>query len=429
MLTFFPTPYPDELFYSVLCRWYLLNGIREHKASKRALFLGRENVHMGTLYPNTAVNIVASQLSPDLFPARRLLLEHTTFPYYARMYLREVRMEMLENLIAGRGQAPSHLWDVFQRENYLLRYCPCCMREDAAVYGEAYYHVEHQIPLVQVCRKHKCRLEPIPINAHRTYLDETFLPLETLELDNQADYEISDSEQSISQAVWEYLKLPLPIGPTPGHNNLYQTLLNQGYGIIRPQNGRLINHEKLYSDLCTYHGEELVRKEFGSTQLTTPVMNRIKNWKTLVPDRFILLQTMLGFSTLDVFSTKPMRDPLEERLRNLEKQGGFRTQKQVMAEMGLRAFELNALIREFKMEKFWIGGEAERTMKARTKRVHISLSESEIAELRAAAEQLGYRGLSQFAVDSMRSVIQQNLKATNTRETENVPMTHVAQEG
>ena len=35
MLTYFPTPYPGELFYSVLCRYYMSSGIREHNIVKR----------------------------------------------------------------------------------------------------------------------------------------------------------------------------------------------------------------------------------------------------------------------------------------------------------------------------------------------------------------------------------------------------------
>ena len=38
MLTWFPSPYPDELFYSVLCRYYLSSGIKEHYLVKEIAY-------------------------------------------------------------------------------------------------------------------------------------------------------------------------------------------------------------------------------------------------------------------------------------------------------------------------------------------------------------------------------------------------------
>ena len=49
MLTWFPSPYPDELFYSVLCRYYLSSGIKEHYLVKKQLFGTKAGVKMATL--------------------------------------------------------------------------------------------------------------------------------------------------------------------------------------------------------------------------------------------------------------------------------------------------------------------------------------------------------------------------------------------
>lgn len=51
MLTWFPTPYPDEMFYSLLCRYYISTGIKEHVIVKRQLFGEQEGIKMATLYP------------------------------------------------------------------------------------------------------------------------------------------------------------------------------------------------------------------------------------------------------------------------------------------------------------------------------------------------------------------------------------------
>ena len=411
MLDYFPAPYPDELFYSVLCRWYLQEGRKEYRPSRQALFAGRDRVSMGTLYPNATVCAVVSQIPDHLFSVRKLLIDNTPFPYYARIYPQETRFEMLEEVSHGQGQTPSHLWSAFRRESYLLRYCPCCVAEDSRIFGEAYYHVEHQIPLVQVCRKHHCRLRQIPISGHRKILNEAFLPLSSLNLDMEVNRSVTESEIQISEAVWHYLKLPLSIGPVHGQNNLYQYLLNMGFGVIRPQYGRGIHCEKLYEDLCAYHGEELVKKHFESEMITTPVMNRIKTWKTMLPDRYILIQTMLGLSSMEVFGEEPVPDPQRVMMEQMAAQGGLQTQKQVMDATGLKLYELNGLLYEFGLERFWIQTKDRRAMAPRRKHMHIAMDEDELEQIKSYSQNLGFRSVGTFAVACMKYVMtQQGLK-------------------
>ena len=52
MLNHFPTPYPEETFYSVLCRYYISTGIREMATVDRELFGGKNGSSICTLYPN-----------------------------------------------------------------------------------------------------------------------------------------------------------------------------------------------------------------------------------------------------------------------------------------------------------------------------------------------------------------------------------------
>jgi len=109
MLTWFPTPYPDETFYSVLCRIYISTGIKEHALVKRQLFGNREGIKMATLYPNAAIHAVLSELPKGLFDERDMILHHTPFLYYTRMYPLEERETLLDELTQGQGKTPTHL--------------------------------------------------------------------------------------------------------------------------------------------------------------------------------------------------------------------------------------------------------------------------------------------------------------------------------
>ena len=164
MLNWFPTPYPDELWYSVLCRFYVSSGIRESSIVKKLLFGNRGNIKMATLFPNASVHLVTSRLPPNALDPKDIILENTPFPYYVRMYSPNEKQSLLEDLTNGRGQRPTHLWRAIPKEGYSLRYCPLCVTEDTRSYGEPYYHVEHQIPLSSVCVRHRCRLKQIEIH-------------------------------------------------------------------------------------------------------------------------------------------------------------------------------------------------------------------------------------------------------------------------
>ena len=276
MLTYFPTPYPGELFYSVLCRYYMSSGIREHNIVKRQLFGSKSGIKMATLYPNAAIHAVLSQLPKGVYDGRDMILHHTPFPYYTRMYSVNEREALLDDLLQGRGKTPTHLWKTFPRGDYALRYCPLCVQEDAQIYGEAYYHVEHQIPLSGVCVRHKCRLKQIVVANSRLTLNNCFFPLGAMETDKKPDMDISPAELRVSELVREYWMLPASVSP-PACNNLYQALLNSGYMEIARQTGIVVDKSKLYAALCNYHGTTAVEKVFGSN-ITTSMMNRLKVW-------------------------------------------------------------------------------------------------------------------------------------------------------
>ena len=133
MLTWFPTPYPGELFYSVLCRYYMSSGIREHSLVKQQLFGSKAGIKMATLYPNAAIHAVLSQLPEGVYDGRDMILHHTPFAYYTRMYQPQEREALLDDLLQGQGKTPTHLWRTFPRGDYALRYCPLCIQEDTQI--------------------------------------------------------------------------------------------------------------------------------------------------------------------------------------------------------------------------------------------------------------------------------------------------------
>lgn len=405
MLTWFPSPYPDELFYSVLCRYYLSSGIKEHNIVKRLLFGNRTGIKMATLYPNATIHAVLSQLPEKVFDERDMILYHTPFLYYARMYPQQEREALLVDLLQGRGKTPTHLWRTFPKGDYALRYCPLCIQEDTRIYGEPYYHVEHQIPLTSVCIRHKCRLKQIAVVNPRLSMNNCFFPLSTMEIDREPDMDVTPAELRVSELTWEYWKLPASISP-PACNNLYQTLLNSGYMTIVRQNGLNINRAKLYAALCDYHGAETVKRVFGEN-ISGVMMNRIKTWEQLLPDRYILIQAMLDLPTKTVFAPEPIRDNLKEKMRRMAEQSGFCTLRQVAGELHLKHYEVNAILRYYDMDPFWREEIPGKNQTARKGVLRCTVDEAELERIRQYSQEMGYHCAGAFALDCVRYVMGQ----------------------
>lgn len=416
MLTWFPSPYPDELFYSVLCRYYVSSGIKEHYLVKKQLFGTKAGVKMATLYPNAAIYAVLSQLPEGVFNGRDMILYHTPFLYYARMYPQQEREALLVDLLQGRGKTPTHLWRTFPKDGYALRYCPLCIQEDTRIYGESYYHVEHQIPLTSVCVRHKCRLKQIAVDNPRLSMNNCFFPLSTMEIDREPDMDVASAKLKVSELVREYWRLPASVSP-PAHNNLYQTLLNEGYREIVRQSGIVVDKAKLYAALCDYHGAETVKRVFGEN-ISGVMVNRIKTWEQLLPDRYIMIQAMLGLDTKTVFDPEPIRDNLREKIGRMAKQGGFCTLRQVAGELHLKHYEVNAILRHYDMPPFWreeIPGKGPVTRKGI---LRCAVNEEELKRIKACSKSMGYRSEGVFALDCVRYVMRQMGESADSKNRE-----------
>ena len=405
MLTWFPTPYPGELFYGILCRYYMSSGIREHSLVKQQLFGSKAGIKMATLYPNAAIHAVLSQLPEGVFDGRDMILHHTPFAYYTRMYQPQERKALLDDLLQGQGKTPTHLWRTFPRGDYALRYCPLCVQEDTQIYGEPYYRVEHQIPLTSVCVRHKCRLKQITVANPRLTLNNCFFPLSAMETDKEPDVDISPAELRVSGLVREYWMLPASVSP-PACNNLYQALLNRGYMEIVRQTGIIVDKAKLYAALCDYHGTAMVEKVFGSG-ISTSMANRLKTWEQLLPDRYILIQAMLGVDTKTVFDPEPVRDNLREKMEHMAVQGGFCTLLQVARTLGLKQYEVNAILRHYNMAPFWRAEIPGKNQTARRGLLRCTVDEAELERIRQYSQELGYRCEGAFALDCVRYVMEQ----------------------
>jgi hypothetical protein len=222
---FFPTPYPDECLYSILCRYYSRCGGVGYEGICKTLFGGLQNL-VGTIYLPIKAERTDYWVSPESGISRAsIAVNHTMYPYFAITYTPELHAE-IERLLSGGVPTLTHdrTMVLKSRRSWLkyLRYCPLCVAEDISEYGETYWHRKHQLPGSYYCTKHQVRL----VNSHITTKQATtrFYPAssETLE----------DLANAVADVFDRYKDKCLKIGLES------EWLLENGLSVDWQENGR-----------------------------------------------------------------------------------------------------------------------------------------------------------------------------------------------
>ena len=160
MFAVFPSPYEDELLYSLCARYARLMGYRNrNNATLRHLF--GHTVMAAVVDLPIYLDVFAGQLEFLGGPnADELIDRHTLLPYYVAFHPAEQR-EAMRAAMRAEGRPHSMLGLSASRvaTPQALRYCPSCAAEERARHGEAYWHRLHQLPGVTVCPEHEVWLE------------------------------------------------------------------------------------------------------------------------------------------------------------------------------------------------------------------------------------------------------------------------------
>lgn len=157
MLPFFPTPYPDELFYSICARYHKRSANISIKATVKDLF-GSASVCAVADFPTHFDYLCGLLPEGTLNTADRLIYGHTMLPLY-RLFLPKVREKNLVAWMKGSTRGNSIHVAIGAVSSCIplpgfFRYCRECVVDDEAQFGEPYWHRCHQVMGVRVCHKH-----------------------------------------------------------------------------------------------------------------------------------------------------------------------------------------------------------------------------------------------------------------------------------
>lgn len=174
MLSYFPKPYKDELYYSILARYHIHTGgksrwstIREMLKKKKVGF----ELPEGLNYLTSNVKKFSIEYTNEYFIGK-----HTIIPL-----LRPFKDPKWFEKVNGANKEISR-FPLFREEKHPVNsknhfyYCPQCVKVQIETNGESYWNRIHQCPGVFVCTKHRIPLIKYPLNLNILRSHEFVLP-------------------------------------------------------------------------------------------------------------------------------------------------------------------------------------------------------------------------------------------------------------
>ena len=307
MLVFFPTPYPDELLYSVCARYRKRTGDPSPKNLLQDLF-GKNNVLASVDLPSHIGALVARLPVGSKITAERLIMDHTMYPFYSAFLPPEQARAVLEAMVSGSGKriyAQAGVMASSIRNSSTFRYCPLCFREDLERYGELNWHRMHHIPGWDVCVKHGTWLNDSKIALRQTNKHAFAEPTEeNCPLDQVAFITVSEllsHYRSIGNGIEALLTQRFPHRPFDWFQRHYEAKLRQKH-YASLVSGK-VDQAKLQRDFVQYYGNDFLERLQSSLRGESNWLAAMvrKHRRSFHPLRHLLLMNFLGISLEEMF--------------------------------------------------------------------------------------------------------------------------------
>lgn len=157
---FFPTPLPDESFFSLLARYHYRSGNCSPSQSLKQLF-GTPAVATTSSLPGMVGRLVERLPEVAAFGTQAFIDNHTLLNYYRLFRSSRVIAETVSQMSGGSGSGIAmRIGSVVAPVNWprIPQFCIACVQDDIRQHGEAYWHRSHQLPGIQVCFRHNIPL-------------------------------------------------------------------------------------------------------------------------------------------------------------------------------------------------------------------------------------------------------------------------------
>jgi hypothetical protein len=262
MLSFFPNPYPDELFYSIVTRYHIRSGNKSFKQTLIELLEYYPNQSYSLVLPNNLSHLLKRVPSTSILNFEKLIWGHTLYPFY-RIFLTSSEAWSLSKCMRERLSEPIHKVAKISQHSELkqtyLKFCPDCVRQDMDNFGEAYWHRTHQVPGIFICLIHNSLLIESRIPLITSNLQHEPANLENCVLSSAkvCSPDIIQCIKELATNIELLMQCDISFQGLPWLRNQYQNHLMQG-GFIPKKRGDKVCFDAqafLREILCSYQQE------------------------------------------------------------------------------------------------------------------------------------------------------------------------------
>ena len=339
MPAFFPTPYPDELFYSILARYHVRSGNISTKATLMDLY-GASTITAVIDLPSHFEALVSRLPVHHRYSTDEFIWNHTLFPFYSAFLPPARSDEILQSMKSSGGSSIPFRVGLIASDiakETRLKFCPQCVIEDDRQYGESYWHRMHQLPAVYRCPIHQTELyydQHPRHNRHefvacptahnlRNPMGETMLgesPLNPAMSSNESLSLQFDHLSTLLSTKYDWMvdNFRIVLNQHFVHRPLewfYEQYINRliqmGLANVHGQ----VKHHDLRNAMIEYYGESLL------DIFQSPINEQNDNWlqmivrkprKSFHPIRHLLIAQFLGLTLPELFEEKQTNHPFGE---------------------------------------------------------------------------------------------------------------------
>lgn len=304
MITVFPDPYPDELLYSVCARY----GDRMCYPSRMSLtaeLFGNPNVVATLDLPSHLNRLVSVLPYGDQQLVDNIIDRHTLLPFYAP-FLNRDRACQLRTDMCDTKAVSTHMRAGIMASKITLppsvRYCPQCVVEDRAHYGETFWHRAHQLPGVPICPIHSADLVDSTVQVRRQESRLDYYSAErTLEEIGTPSYCIASRNKMVwkvaKDAQW-LLEQPNLLPEVSQLRKQYlKSLISQGH-VAHSGRIRIQSLLPAFSSFCQPDVLELLQCSMNNKSSENWLVHLLRplQYRAQHPIRYLLLIRFLGSS-------------------------------------------------------------------------------------------------------------------------------------
>ncbi|WP_144572305.1 TnsD family Tn7-like transposition protein [Bacillus paramycoides] len=166
MICYFPTPYENELLYSIIARYHYHSG---HKSKRETLLrlLGSDAKKFDVDAPS-GVDLIVEKLKgiSKGLTADYFIENHSILPFFRQFiesnYYHKVLLKVKGQPGVSYGTRIIREFDDDVKRKEHIYFCRKCLKDQFEMYGEGFWNRFHQVPGVLVCTKHKICLTKLP---------------------------------------------------------------------------------------------------------------------------------------------------------------------------------------------------------------------------------------------------------------------------